>query len=82
MWSAGSSRWLTHGIPLEIVLDRLDQGGMICDWGDFWGCSMKQGWLPDRTFLKLKMAIGDVYGPEFRVQWEERMQLLIKQEGG
>ena len=66
-----------QGIPLDLLVDRLDQKGLMLDWRDFYRDAMKQGWKPDRTMSKLRGVVGDIYGPKWRVEWEQRMRLWI-----
>tara|TARA_R110000824_G_scaffold38621_1_gene117870 strand:+ start:455 stop:826 length:372 start_codon:yes stop_codon:yes gene_type:complete len=70
------------GIPLEILVSYLDDRGMMLDWLDFFADSKKQGWKPQRTFIRLQAAVGDVYGPKFREGWEERMRAFYPEIGG
>lgn len=68
----------SEGIPLDLVVDRLNDQGFMCDWLDFWRDAMKQGWKPDRTYLRLQSVVGEVYGPAFREGWEQSMSLLLE----
>lgn len=63
----------THGIPLDLVLDSLKDKGMMPDWHDYVAKARKAGWRLDRTVRQLSVAVGDVYGPDFRTSWEARM---------
>lgn len=67
----------THGLPLEITLDKLRDNNMIPGWIEFWQCAMKAGWTEERTWIMMTSAIGDVYGPEFREEWEGRMKIWL-----
>lgn len=67
----------THGLPLEITLDKLRDNNMIPDWIEFWQHAMKAGWTEERTWIMMTSAIGDVYGPEFREEWESRMKIWL-----
>jgi hypothetical protein len=71
----------THGIPLEITLDKLNESNMICDWIQFWKDGIKAGWPPKRILITLTSVVGDVYGPEFREEWEFRMKAWIRLVG-
>lgn len=68
----------THGIPLEVVVDVINDHGLVPSWTDFYDRSIKAGWNPTSTYQKLVMVVGDVYGPEYRVEWERRMKLYIE----
>lgn len=63
----------THGLPLDIILDRLRQDGLQPDWEHLYEGMLEAGWHPDRTFRRLQQLVGDVYGPEFRKRWEKIM---------
>lgn len=68
----------SHGIPLDIIVDRFNEHGLIVDWLDFWDDAMKQGWKPDRTLSKLRAVVGDVYGPVWASEWERRLLHCLK----
>lgn len=68
-----------QGIPFDFLVDRLDQHGMMPDWLDFYRDAMKKGWRHDRTMSRLREVVGDVYGPEFREEWEKRMLHVLSQ---
>lgn len=67
----------THGLPLEVVLDKLKEHGMMPDWLDFYESAVSAGWKPSGVAVKLTEAVGDVYGPEFRTEWEVRFKALM-----
>lgn len=67
----------THGIPLEVVLDYLKSHGMMPDWLDYYEASVEAGTKPERAIVRLSTAVGDVYGPTFRVEWESRLREVI-----
>jgi alanyl-tRNA synthetase len=67
----------THGIGLELVVDRMRDQGMMPDWFDFYDSAVKAGWKPARVVTKLAEAVGDVYGREFREEWERRFRLIL-----
>ena len=64
----------THGIPLEVVISHLNDNGLMPSWTHFYDRAVKAGWKPDGVIQKLTVAVGDIYGPEFREEWEERMK--------
>jgi len=72
----------THGLPLDLVLDKLQGSGLMPDWLDFYDTATSRGWKPSGVVTKLAEAVGDVYGPEFRVAWEARFKTLITDRGG
>ena len=67
----------THGIPLDLVVDKLRNAGMMPDWLDFYDEAIKKGWNPERVHLRLLEAVGDVYGPTFREGWEQRFNEVL-----
>jgi alanyl-tRNA synthetase len=68
----------THGIPLEIVADKLHDNNMMPDWLDFWDAAIASKWSPTNTMLRMTEAIGDVYGPDFRAKWEDEFKKIIQ----
>lgn len=65
------------GIPLDIVIDRLKDSGMVPDWVEFYDEAVKAGWHPGRVVLRLSEAVGDVYGPTYREGWEKRFNKAL-----
>lgn len=65
----------THGVPLDLVLEKLKESGMMPDWVDFYRDAILDGWKPSGIRHKLSEAVGDVYGPEFREAWEIKFDL-------
>ncbi len=59
-----------HGVPLDLVLDRLRTAGMIPDWLELERAARAAGWK--RIENRLAEAIGDVYGPTFLEGWRAR----------
>jgi hypothetical protein len=72
----------THGIPLDIVLDKLRDAGMMPDWVEFYEVAVSRGWKPSGVITKLSEAVGDVYGPVFRETWERQFKSIIQRERG
>lgn len=68
----------TYGIPLELVVDRLVREGYMPDWIHFYETALERGWRPQGTYEKLVYVVGDVLGPDFRVEWERRMQAYLE----
>ena len=67
----------THGVPLDLIIDKLDQLGFICDWLDFHEHAIAKGWRTDRTISKLGEVVGDIYGSSWREEWEKRMRFRV-----
>lgn len=61
-----------------MVLDKLHENGMMPDWLEFYDMAVSRGWKPSGVVTKLSEAVGDVYGPEFRVEWEKRFKALTE----
>lgn len=56
----------THGLPLDVLLDRLRSRGIIPSWLSFYDEARKAGMKHERILSKLSESLGDVYGPSFR----------------
>jgi alanyl-tRNA synthetase len=72
----------THGIPLDVVLDKLREHGLMPDWLEFYESAVKAGWHRERVVHRLEEAVGDVYGPEFREAWSKKFRALIQRGRG
>ncbi|MDB4278125.1 hypothetical protein N9917_00745 [Deltaproteobacteria bacterium] len=70
------------GIPLEVVVERLHDNGLMMDWLDFHRDSVEQGWPSKRTIGRLREAVGDVYGPKWAEEWLRRMLLHVERLEG
>lgn len=64
----------TYGLPLDLMIDAMDQRGYMVDWVDFIEESKEKGWPLHRTTHRLQEAVSDVYGPEFWKHWENRLR--------
>ena len=62
-----------QGVPLDIVVSSLEDKGFMMDWLDFYRSAVDEGWPKERTLLRLRQAVGDVYGPEWAEEWLKRM---------
>ena len=67
----------TYGLPLEVAVHHLNEQGLMPSWLEFWRMAGKSGWKPSSTYQKLLVVVSDVYGPEFRDEWENRMGSLL-----
>lgn len=38
---------------------------MIVDWLDFYDQSIKEGWKSERTKIKIRESVSEVFGPEY-----------------
>lgn len=70
----------THGIPLDLVLDRLKDHNMMPDWLDFYQSAISCGWKPSGVMAKLTESIGDVYGTAFREDWTQAFLKRIRRD--
>lgn len=53
--------WSTHGVPFEVSLHLLDQGGhVVHEWGSFFRAATAEGWSWDSIVAKLRPAVRDV----------------------
>lgn len=69
----------THGIPMDVVVDQLNQLGYMPDWLDFYFTAISEGWNPKRTIGRLTLVVADVYGQDFQEKWLERFNLKLKE---
>ncbi len=67
----------TYGLPLDLTVALCRDRGLVPSWTEFWTRALGKGWKPSITLTKLKNAVEYVYGKDFRVEWERRMQLFI-----
>ena len=69
----------THGIPLDIVVSKFEERGLMPSWTHFYDKAVKAGWKPEGVVQKLRGVVGDVYGPKFREGWEKRLKRHIEE---
>lgn len=67
----------THGLPLELILDRFKQEGRVVDWPDYVAMALKDGHKPVTIKARILAAVGDVYGPAHRDEVERRLETLL-----
>lgn len=65
------------GLPLENILEVLRKHNMIVDWIDFYEQSVKEGWKSNRTINKIKESVSEIYGTEFGIETEKRLNLYL-----
>ena len=65
----------THGIPLEIILQKFEEHKLIIDWIDFYESSQKCGWLIKTVLNKIEVALVDFKGREYA----DAVMLRLKQ---
>lgn len=68
----------THGVPLDVVVQLLDERGYVPDWLHFYRRGVEAGWRPDGIVSKLESAVVDVYGPDWRDRWKETFLATIE----
>ena len=51
---------------------------MVVDWIDFYEQSLKGGWKPERTLVKIRDAVGDVFGSEVGEKIIENLRFYLK----
>ena len=66
------------GLPLQDIVETLNDNKMLVDWQDFYLQAMKEGWKPKRTFIKIREAVGDIFGPAYGVEVEKRLNLTLE----
>ena len=67
----------TYGLPLDLTVALCRDHDLVPSWTEFWTRALKKGWKQSSTLTRLKNVVEYVYGQEFRVEWERRMQLFI-----
>lgn len=70
-----------QGVPLEVVVSRLEEQGKMMDWLDFHRDSVEAGWSTERTTSRLREAVGDVYGPRWAEEWLKRFRRFTGPRG-
>lgn len=68
----------THGLPLDMVAEYLNNKDMAVDWLDFYESAMKAGWTEVRALQHIYSAAEDVFGLEFRDNLEKRFMEYFK----
>lgn len=66
------------GLPLQDILEVLKQENMVVDWIDFYDQSVKESWKPERTLVKIRDSVGDVFGPETGKEIIKRLKFYLK----
>ena len=68
----------THGLPLEIILDRFRDEGLVPDWPRFFQDARDKNWSLRTTRAKVEEAIGDVFGPDYRREWQKELERFLE----
>ena len=66
------------GLPLQDIVEILNTNKMLVDWQDFYHQAIKEGWKSDRTFIKIREAVGDIFGPTYGAEVEKRLNLTLE----
>jgi hypothetical protein len=72
----------TYGVPLDMAVNQVNRAGFVPDWVCLYERCLRAGWKPSSTWEKLSSLVGDVFGPEYRVQWELRMKAHLEKQNG
>jgi hypothetical protein len=67
----------THGVPLEVILHRFRDEGLVMDWADYVAVAITDGHKPRTIKARIGAAVGDVYGSAYREQVEARLERLL-----
>lgn len=51
---------------------------MVVDWVDFYDQSVKEGWKSERTLVKIRESVGDVFGSQVGEVIIERLNFYLK----
>jgi len=68
----------THGVPLSILFQGLEDHGLIVSWPHFWESAQKDGWTIRTMMGTVGGAVGDVHGAKYREEWERRLSFLMR----
>lgn len=71
----------TCGLPLDIVFDLCERHSLMPSWIHFYDDAINQGWTDKTIFNRLETNVSDVYGKEFWIEVEKRLQLYIASKG-
>ncbi len=66
-----------QGLPLDVVIQILNDKGFMPDWCNFYDQAVESGWKPKSIYQRLKSAIEDIYGKEFADGWNLKFRKLI-----
>ena len=67
----------TLGLPLNILIEELEQNGFVIDWIDFCTSALKDGWKPTTIFNKIKEGIEETYAKDYQVELLGRLKNLL-----
>lgn len=52
----------TIGLPLDVIVESLDQSGCVVDWGDFYVEARRCGMSREAILVRIEDALHDVFG--------------------
>ena len=61
------------GIPLDFVLEILNNNNMVVDWRQFYEDSMKSGWSYKTLRLRIDSSLGDMCSSQYRDEVLKRL---------
>lgn len=67
----------TYGIPLEIILIKFKEDGLLVDWCDFIDNALNSNWKISSALTKIEMAVSDIYGRDYSKEVILRLQYYI-----
>lgn len=65
------------GLPLDNVLQLLDNENMVVDWVDYYEESLRYGWSTKTSINRIETAVGDYFGPKYKEEVMKRLHLYI-----
>jgi len=51
-----------HGLPLLIIVERLQDANCLLDWTDLFLSALQAGWNPSTMLARIEETLLDVYG--------------------
>ena len=70
----------TKGVPLDIIIQILDDRGYIVDWIDFYESSIKGGWTVVTSLNKIEYSLCNVKGKEHSDEVIKRLKYYIMEQ--
>lgn len=67
----------THGVPLDTIIQVLEENNMIIDWIEFFEESLKCNWNIKTTVNKIQVSLLDLYGKEYSDEVIKRLKMYI-----
>lgn len=68
----------SEGIPLEVLLGKLRDEGLVPDWPDFIEEAIRHGWNLGSLRTRIETSTGDVYGPDHRDEVIKRFDEYVR----